>query len=107
MSSFSMGFLLISMTLFGALGGYFFKKASSANGRLLQSLVIGGLFYVCGALLNVLLLRELPYSIVFPLTSVTYLWTLLISYFLLNEKLTIRKVTGVLFILAGAILLVQ
>lgn len=102
-----MAIILASMTLLGALGGYFFKKASSPNIQMLPALMIGGLFYVSGALLNILLLRELPYSLVFPLTSITYLWTLIIAYFYLGEKLTPRKIFGVLFILAGTILLVQ
>ncbi|MCA1032193.1 EamA family transporter [Bacillus timonensis] len=101
--------LLLMMTMLGALGGFFFKKASShLRGRFstfILFLGIGGGFYVIGALLNIYLLKQLPYIIVFPLTSVTYFWSLLLSSFWLHERITRRKVWGILFILMGCLLL--
>ncbi|MFD0827005.1 EamA family transporter [Neobacillus sp. M.A.Huq-85] len=101
--------LLIVMTLFGSLGGFYFKKASSFLSKSILSLFlflsIGGFFYVAGALLNILLLKRLPYSIVFPLTSITYFWTMLISRIWLKEKITKKKLIGISLILVGCILL--
>lgn len=102
--------LLVAMTMLGSLGGYFFKRCTE-NGLKLSlffiiNLSIGGFFYVSGALLNIWLLKLLPYTIVYPLTSVTYIWTLIFSYFFLGEKINRRKIAGVLLILAGAFLLV-
>jgi drug/metabolite transporter (DMT)-like permease len=101
--------LLISMTLLGALGGFFFKKASGvSNNKLTNTLLflaIGGSLYFTGALLNIALLKKLPYSVVFPLTSITYIWTMILSYFFLNEKITFRKLVGIAFIAAGCLLL--
>ena len=78
------------MTLFGALGGFFLKKATT-NGIKLQKIFIinffiGGMFYFGGALLNVILLQFMPYTIVYPLTSTTYLWTLIILLLLLFRE---------------------
>jgi EamA-like transporter family. len=102
--------LLVAMTILGSLGGYFFKRCTM-NGLKLSfffmiNLGIGGIFYVSGALLNIWLLKLLPYTIVYPLTAVTYVWTLIFSYFLLGEKINRRKITGVFLILFGACLLV-
>ncbi|WP_310196946.1 EamA family transporter [Neobacillus niacini] len=98
------------MTFFGSLGGYFFKKASSHslgfNKGFLFNLCLGGFFYVLGALLNILLLKYLPYTIVYPLTSITYLWTMILSYFLLSEKINYKKIGGVSLIGLGSFLLV-
>lgn len=103
--------LLITMTLFGAFGGFFFKKASGVKNRNISLILIflgtGGLLYFIGALLNILLLKKLPYSIVFPLTSVTYIWTLMISYFFLGEKITLKKVIGIVLIAGGCLLLTR
>ncbi|KIL49883.1 multidrug transporter [Jeotgalibacillus soli] len=103
--------ILLFMTFFGALGGFFFKKASAVlkENRLsfLVNMGIGGSFYVAGALLNILLLTKLPYSIVFPLTAITYFWTLFISKIWLQEALTTKKIIGVVFILVGCFFLVQ
>lgn len=102
--------LLIAMTLLGSLGGYFFKRCSARGLKLslyfIINLGIGGTLYVAGAVLNIWLLKLLPYTIVYPLTAVTYIWTLIFSYFFLSEKINRRKVFGVLLIILGACLLV-
>ncbi|WP_456277603.1 EamA family transporter [Bacillus sp. AK128] len=102
--------LVLIMTLAGAIGGYFFKRATQdgigIHRRFIINLFVGGTFYFIGAVLNILVLRSLPYTIVFPLTSITYIWTMILSYFLLSESITSRKIVGVLLIVAGSIMLV-
>lgn len=107
-----LGLLLIAMTWLGALGGYFLKKASSYDlkserNKLIGTLVVGVGFYGFGAILNIIALNFLPYTTVFPLTAVTYIWTMILSYFILKEKIGFRKIAGVLLILTGAIILVS
>jgi len=101
--------LLIFLTLSGALGGYCFKKASSSSSiiKILfkPALYLGGFFYILGASLNIVVLKKLPYSVVLPLTSLTYVWTLIIAHFALKEKITRLKIIGVILILVGAVLL--
>lgn len=99
------------MTFCGSLGGLFFKLASSINikdnsGQYLFRFIIGAVFYGSGAILNIYVLKHLPYTIVYPLTSITYIWTLFISYFLLKENITWRKVVGLFFIILGSFILV-
>lgn len=102
--------LLLVMTLLGSLGGFFFKRCTSQGLKIskffILNLGIGGILYVAGALLNIWLLKLMPYTIVYPLTSITYIWTLIISYYFLSEKLNLRKVTGLLLIVLGACILV-
>lgn len=69
-------------------------------------LSIGVGFYGFGAILNIVALQFLPYTTVFPLTAVTYIWTMVLSYILLKEKIGKRKIIGVLLILLGAVVLV-
>jgi len=102
--------LLIILTLSGSLGGFCFKKAISSSDSIIKVifqplLYVGGMFYILGALLNIVVLKKLPYTIVLPLTSLTYIWTLIIAYFALNEKITRLKIIGVTLILVGSILL--
>ncbi|MFQ3545398.1 EamA family transporter [Halobacillus rhizosphaerae] len=102
--------VVLLFTLLGAIGGYFFKKATShgiaLNRYFITQLFIGGCFYGTGAILNIITLHYLPYTIVFPLTSITYIWTMVLSYFLLKEVITVKKVIGVLFIISGSFLLI-
>ncbi len=102
--------LCITMTLFGAFGGYTFKKASSAGDSLMSILkspylYVGGVLYAIASLINIWVLKGLKYTLVLPITSITYIWSLGISYFLLNEKVTVKKSAGVVIIIFGTILL--
>lgn len=103
---------VLVMTLFGSLGALFLKRGSEKVSEL-KSLVttpqiwLGGLFYLAGALLNIYLLRGYSYSIVYPLTSLTYVWSLILSALLLHEKVTVQKLFGIAAICLGAFLLVQ
>ncbi|MEI3328235.1 MAG: EamA family transporter [Coprococcus sp.] len=65
---------------------------------------MGGGLYLISALLNIFVLRYLDYSVVLPLTSITYVWTMIISYLILKESITKRKIAGVALILVGAVL---
>jgi len=102
--------LCLIMTVFGAFGGFFFKKAADAGTSILKIflspyLYVGGVLYVLGAVLNILILKELDYTVVLPITAITYVWTLVISYFILKEKLTVKKITGVILIIFGALII--
>lgn len=95
---------IIIFTILGAFGGFFFKKTSEVNNILKnQYLYLGIAFYGTGAILNIIELKYLPYSIVLPLTSITYIWTILISHFLLKERINKHKILGIIFIISGVI----
>lgn len=98
---------LLIMTLLGSVASLFLKKASGSDGivGLLKNvnLFIGGFLYLISAVLNIWVLRYLDYSVVLPLTSLTYIWTMVLSYMILKEKITLKKIGGVVLILIGAI----
>ena len=99
--------VLIVMTILGAVASLYLKKASGAENmiQMLKNvhLYIGGFLYLSSALLNIWILKYLEYSVVLPLTSFTYIWKMLLSYFILKEKITKKKIAGVIFIVIGAI----
>lgn len=103
---------VLLMTLFGSLGALFLKRGS-VKARNAKALVttpqiwLGGCFYLAGALLNIYLLRGYSYSVVYPLTSLTYVWSLVLSALLLHERVTVQKLFGIAAICLGAFLLVQ
>lgn len=100
--------VLVIMTLSGAVASLFLKKASASESIIATikniNIYIGGALYLVSALLNIYVLRYLDYSVVLPLTSVTYIWTMVISYFILKEKISKKKIGGVILILVGAVL---
>ncbi len=102
-------FILVIMTLSGAIASFFLKKASAFDNLFSMlkniNLYIGGCLYLVSALLNIYVLRYLDYSVVLPLTSITYVWTMVISYFILKENITKNKIAGVVLILIGNIIM--
>lgn len=97
------------MTMLGACAGLFFKRASEnlKPSYLLRNynLYIGGILYLISALVNIYVLRFLDYSVVLPITSITYIWTMLLSYFILKEKISVKKIVGVCLIIIGAVMI--
>ena len=100
--------MVVIMTFSGSLGAFFLKKGTGklSNISLLEmiripEMYIGGVLYLLGAGTNIILLRRLPYTVVYPLTSLTYVWTMFISASLLKEKITGNKIGAVLLIIIG------
>lgn len=99
--------LIILMAFIAATASLFFKKASDCDGLFgmlkCKDLYIGGFLYVLAALLNIYILRYLDYSVVMPMGSLTYIWTMILSYTVLKENISKKKIIGVTCIIAGAI----
>ncbi|MGP1608505.1 MAG: EamA family transporter [Clostridium sp.] len=68
-------------------------------------LYYGGILYILAAILNIFVLKYLEYSIVLPLTAITYIWTMLISKIYLKEKITKLKILGIILIVIGSYLI--
>lgn len=99
------------MTIIGAFASFLLKKAINSAlsmKNLINSIYfyIGAILYLVSALLNIFVLRFLEYSTVLPLTSITYVWTLLLAGVFLKEKITHKKIYGVMLIVIGAAFLV-
>lgn len=97
------------MTLMGAFAGMFFKKASvDLKIKSLLSnynLYVGAFIYTISSLINIYILRFLDYSTVLPLTSLTYVWTMVIAKCILKENVNIEKFLGVVFIILGSMVI--
>lgn len=98
---------LLVMTLLGSVASLFLKRASGEVGIIAMlkniNLYVGGFLYLLSAVINIWVLKWLDYSVVLPLTSLTYIWTMILAYLILKEKITKRKIAGVILILIGAV----
>lgn len=100
---------ILAMTVLGALASWMLKLASGADG--LAALVrdwhfwLGGLGYGLAAVMNIWVLRHLDLSVVLPVTSITYVWTLVIARVFLGEHLGVGKIAGVAAIVLGVVLI--
>lgn len=102
--------LILIMTIMGSVASLFLKKASGfkdLKGLLFNiNLYVGGFLYLGAAILNIMVLKKMDYSIVLPLTSFTYVWTMIISYLFLHEHISYKKIIGVTCIIVGAMIIV-
>ena len=103
---------VIAMTLAGAFGAYYFKRSSERAGAVLALLrvpefYLGGGLYAASAIMNVLLLRVMDYTVLYPMTAITYVWSLLISNRFLGERITGKKVAGIGLVCLGVVLLTR
>ncbi len=103
---------ILAASIIGAGGALYLKKGSSRFSlkrpwRILTNpqLLLGLFLYAASAVFYLNALRGGEVSLVYPLVSVSYIWVLLLSVWLLKEKLTARKMLGVLIIIAGIVLL--
>jgi drug/metabolite transporter (DMT)-like permease len=97
------------MTMLGSVAALFLKRASIFHSiiNLIKNgnVYIGAVLYTISAVINIYVLRYLDYSVVLPLTSLTYIWTLLLARFFLKETFTIRKFAGIAGILIGTFII--
>ena len=93
------------MTILGAWGSYCFKKASINKNWLNLNIFLGCFLYTSGMIVNILALKYYDYTIVFPLTSLTYIWSFILGVKLLHEKFNAYNLYGVCLIICGAFIL--
>lgn len=104
--------ILLVSTLTGSIGALVLKAGMGRITKLTfgacvkSGLIWGGvLLYIVSAVSNIFLYKYLPYSIGFPMTSLTYVWTVILSYFVFKEKISCLKVIAIVCIIAGVIII--
>ena len=95
------------MTLLGALGAIYLKRASSVRGVLslikTPSFYVAVLCYGLSSLLNIFVLTMMDYAVVLPLCAVTYVWTCVLSVLYYRERITLNKIAGISLIILGTV----
>ena len=133
--------LIVGGTVLGAFASYNFKGASplftGVNMGSVSALahdkrfILGVVLYLIAAANNIFILRYMDYSIILPMASLTYIWTMIIAYkygklsvlqpmlclayvfaifiavFILNETMTPFRLAGIIVIIVGVAFLVD
>lgn len=103
--------LMAVSTFMGAVAGLYLKKGSATFSlhplRLLRNtnFIIGGVLYVLGVVLYLFVLRALPLSVAYPLSSLQYVWITFLSLFILRENVDAWRWGGIALIMAGIVIL--
>lgn len=102
---------VIGGSFIGSFGAAFLKSGAQRLERSLRSIVsnwrlaAGVGSYLVSSVFFVFGLKEGELSVLYPLVSLGYMWTLLWSYLFFGEKITRVKVIGLVLILAGVSLI--
>lgn len=102
--------LLIVMTMLGAVASLSLKKACGTPGVMAIAksgfFYVGGFLYFGSAIINIYLLKFLDYSVVLPFTSLTYVWSTILSALVFEEKISKQQIFGLICLICGAFLIV-
>lgn len=96
----------IASTAVSALGILMFKLASRLDFKdmlLNRHFILGGTMFLFGGLFLILALKTEELSLIFPLTSLTYIWVMCLSKAFLNESISKFKIASIALIVAGII----
>lgn len=105
--------LIINATLFAAIGSVYLKIGSDkivTRGNIITlirknyHLLLGLAGYSLGAVFNILAYKNSELAIIYPLTSLAYIWSLLMARKILKEKITVLKTIGISLIIIGVFL---
>ncbi|MEM7062880.1 MAG: EamA family transporter [Cyanobacteria bacterium P01_B01_bin.77] len=73
---------------------------------MVPELLVGLTFYALGAIAYILLLSKVDLSVVGPATSLVYVCSVLIGYFVFGETISSNRLLGLGLIVCGVILVV-
>lgn len=97
------GIILILMaSLVTALGQYFWKIS---NMHIFVYILIGFIFYGIGAIGMILAFKFGSFSVLHPMMSMGYIFTILIGCYFLNEAINFNKVIALILIIIGVVMI--
>jgi len=101
--------IMLTCTIFTALGQLFFKYSSTTFEWNLISLItnynliIGFIFYGLGSVLLIVALKFGDLSMIYPIVSLNFVWVMLISAFVFGEVINSFKINAVILIMLGIV----
>jgi len=103
--------LVLVAAFLGSFGAVFLKAGAGRLHRQIRTLLfnwrlaLGVAFYVLSSFFFVLGVREGELTILYPMVSLGYVWTLVWSRLFFREAITPNKFLGIGLVLAGVVLL--
>jgi uncharacterized membrane protein len=99
---------MIVCTFFSSFGSYFLKRASvTLNADILSwlniNIFISLSFYFVGFILLFLSIKNGQVSKLHGIMSLSYIWVIMIGYFLLAEQIGLKKFVSIFLIIIGVI----
>ncbi|MCR3760935.1 EamA family transporter [Clostridium felsineum] len=90
--------LILLASICTTVGQYMWKLSAMHN---IPYILIGFLFYAVGAVGMIIALKYGSFSVIHPMMSMGYVFTIIVSYLLLKESIGVEKIIGVMLIMLG------
>lgn len=97
------GILLMILSSVSVVFGQLFWKLSYVNSIIY--LFYGFVLYGVGAIFLILAIRQGKLSVLHPFLSLSYVFSLIVGNFLLNENISIYRYIGIFIIMIGVVLI--
>ncbi|MBN1792528.1 EamA family transporter [Candidatus Woesearchaeota archaeon] len=100
---------MIISTFMGAIGSLLIKKGVKSTGDdvwsyLLNFRLVSGLaIFALSAFIYIILLKFADLSLLYPVTSLSYIWVIFLSKKFLGERINAYKISGIALIMLGII----
>jgi drug/metabolite transporter (DMT)-like permease len=112
MSFWTSMFLLLLVALLTGVGQVTFKIAALRDSTLIKKLtwapfLIGLTCFLAGPVLANLASQAVPFSLLYAMTSLNFVFILIFARSILGEPIDARKIAGVATIVAGLVLMVS
>ena len=62
---------------------------------------LAAILYIVGMIIYMFMLKNYKLSVIYPLTSISYIFTMLLAMFLLGEAIPVVRWAGVFFVMLG------
>jgi drug/metabolite transporter (DMT)-like permease len=104
--------LLIVVSLLTAVGQVCFKKVAVQKSSFFRKFLhpvflLGALLFVCCPVISSLVAQVMDFSILYTMTSLNFVFVLLLSRWILKEKFNWPKIVGVCVIIIGLLVIVS
>ncbi len=99
--------LAVASTVVAAFGILLFKLSAALELRKMlfnKSFILGCILFLFGGFFLITAMKSEELSLIFPITSLTYIWVMLLSKIFLKENINRWKLTSIAFIIIGIIL---
>jgi drug/metabolite transporter (DMT)-like permease len=98
--------LPVISTIIASVGILLFKIASAGDVKKIYRnvpFIVGAILFVFATVLFIVALKLENLTSLFPITSLTYVWVMILSKTYLKEKITRWKILSIVFIVAGIV----
>ena len=94
--------MMVLSALLASFGQMFWKMYHTEG---LWAMLLGFVLYACGAVVMILAYRHGNLSVLQPMLCLSYVFAIFIAIFILKEQMTTMKITGILVVIFGVIMI--